>query len=215
MSDLLEELAEITREPYAGPAPLHFTLDYYTPDELIAAHVEASRDRIRSHTWDAGITTGWCAKAPAHSLCVLTSDLRCRCSFAFLAAQWQASDKCQCVGDLLSQSDCPECRWHAIGTEAAVVEAWHDHAWPGWRDLPVMPHAMRPHGGGMGTKNKERGVTKARDWVEANYPPEWQVDGAPVLTERVQYGTRHVPYYSPWGGFDLCARVIEVQAVAA
>ncbi|WP_404442901.1 hypothetical protein LG315_08505 [Microbacterium marinum] len=35
--------------------------------------------------------------------------------------------------------------------------------------------------------------------------PRRRVPGAPILTERGPYGTRHVPGYSPFGGYDLSA----------
>ncbi len=38
------------------------------------------------------------------------------------------------------QANCAPCRWHHLAPDSeAVVEAAHDHAMPGWRDLPVMP----------------------------------------------------------------------------
>lgn len=212
MSDLLEQLADLTREPYAGPAPLHFTGAYFTPDELLAAHVEAARVVGRgTHTWNLAITLGWCAGPRGHSLCVLSTDLRCNCRMPYLVAEWEQLGPCQCVGDYLYQANCPECRWHVIASEPVAVEAWHDHAWPGWRELPVVPYALCDRTGGMDPKSAidKKRAAKARAWVEANYPTEWQVEGAPVLTERTSPGTRNVPGYSPWGGFDICGRVVE------
>jgi len=209
--DLLEQLDEMTRPAYNGPAPLHFTDAYFTPDELLAARDELDRPRDygRSrHTWHLGLTTGWCATAPGHTLCLLSCDLRCPPNHK------DRGEVCQCVGDLLEQANCPECRWHFIGTEGAAVEAWHDHAWPGWRELPIVPVDVVGRIGGMNAKSAvdKKKAAKACQWVEAHYPTDWQVEGAPVLTERAPMGTRHVPGYSPWGGFDLCYRVVEVAA---
>ena len=78
-----------------------------------------------------------------------------------------------------------------------MVEAWHDHAFPGWRQLPILPAKLR---GQMGTRKM---TPKLEEWLEANYPPEFRVPGAPILTDRGGSGTRHVPEYSPYGGFDL------------
>ncbi len=78
-----------------------------------------------------------------------------------------------------------------------MVEAWHDHAFPGWRQLPILPAKLR---GQMGTRKM---TPKLEEWLEANYPPEFRVAGAPILTDRGGSGTRHVPSYSPYGGFDL------------
>ena len=46
---------------------------------------------------------------------------------------------------------------------------------------------------------------KLEEWLDANYPSEFRVAGAPILTDRGGSGTRHVPEYSPYGGFDLAA----------
>ncbi len=206
--DLLDHLADMSRAAYDGPAPLHCTEDYFTPDELLAAREELDHrgefGRGR-HTWHLGWSTGWCAVAPGHSLCLLTCDLRCS------PAHSRADGGCQCVGELIEQANCPECRWRFIGTESAAVEAWHDHAWPGWRDLPVVPLDKRGLGGGMNPANAidKKVAARSRKWVEEHYPADWQIEGAPVLTERTSPGTRHVAHYSPWGGFDLCARVVE------
>jgi len=204
MYDLLDLLEDITRPAYDGPAPLGFTSRYFTPDELLAARTELSRIRgewSKDHptfgTWMLGITTGWCDIAPGHRLCLLQTDLRCRCSFPYLAAEWEKIGPCSCVGDLLYQANCPDCRWHHIGSESDVVLAWHDHAWPGWRDLPVLPAKLR---GQMGTRQM---TPKLAAWLDANYPPEFRVDGAPIVTDRGGVAGRCVPGYSPFGGFDI------------
>lgn len=214
MSDTIFELKDFEPEPvYTGRAPLGFTMDYFTPDELIEAHAFAGRGR---HTWESAITLGLCGFAPGHSIHVLSVDLRCRCAFPYLTSEWEKIGPCQCVGDYLFQANCVECRWHVIGSERDAVELWHDHAWPGWRDLPILPADLAPHGGGLGSHAMDKaGAKRARAWVTANYPPEWQVSGAPVRTERRPMGTRHVPGYSPWDGFDLCAAVRDYAEVAA
>ena len=33
----------------------------------------------------------------------------------------------------------------------------------------------------------------------------WQVPGAPIVTHRTPPGTRNVPGYSPFGGYDMTA----------
>ena len=106
---------------------------------------------------------------------------------------------CQCVGSTTSQMICAACSWHFIGEESAATEAWHDHAFPGWRDLPILPDKLR---GQMGTRKM---TPKLEEWFEAHYPTEFRVPGAPILTTRGKYGTRHVPNYSPFGGYDLSA----------
>lgn len=210
--DLADFEADVVAAVYAGPAPLTFTQEYFTPAQLIDAARAADRG---SHTWREAITLGDCGRAPGHSLFVLSTDLRCKCWLRFTASERADGFGCFCPGDLVYQANCVECRWHVIGSEPAVVEAWHDHAWPGWRDLPIIPLGVRPFGGGLGANNPDRkAAARGRAWVAEHYPASWQVDGAPVRTERNRTGTRHVPGYSPWGGFDLCAAV-SVEAVAA
>ena len=52
----------------------------------------------------------------------------------------------------------------------------------------------------MGTRK----MTPALEaWFDANYPENFRVPGAPILTDRGGSGMRHVPDYSPYGGFDL------------
>lgn len=206
MYDLLDLLDDITRPTYTGPAPLGFTGRYFTPEQLLEAreeHARARGDWAKNQptfgAWMLGITTGWCGVAPGHRLCLLQTDLRCRCHFPYLAAEWEKIGPCSCVGDLLYQANCPDCAWHHIGSENDVVLAWHDHAWPGWRTLPTLPAKLR---GQMGTRTM---TPQLEAWLEENYPPEFRVDGAPILTERGPHGGRCVPGYSPYGGFDMNA----------
>lgn len=180
--------------PWTGPAPLCFTTDYYTPDELGTAfrrwQFEAGSFGCipRSHMWHPAITMERAnTDTPGHDLTVLTADLRCE----------HYGERCQCVGDLIHRAICETCRWHADGTEAHVVAAWHDHAWPGWRHLPVVPTEV------VKWDDRGRPGKKLAAWIEQNQPTRWQVPGAPIITVRAQHGTRHVPRRSPWGGFDL------------
>lgn len=202
MYDLLDLLEDLTRPAYTGPAPLGFTGAYFTPDELLEAKKELAQVRgewSKNHptfgAWMLGITTGWCGQAPGHRLCILQTDLRCRCRFPYLVAEWEKIGPCFCVGDLLYQANCPDCSWHYIAAnELDAVIAWHDHAWPGWRNLPALPAKLR---GKMGTSTM---TPKLEAWFEENYPPEFRIPGAPILTDR---NGRHVPGYSPFGGFDI------------
>jgi hypothetical protein len=127
-----------------------------------------------------------------HTFYLFTADLRCE--------PWKHSEPhgdCLCVGDLAYQSICAPCGWHAIASdENSAVEHWHDHALPGWRDLPVVPARLR--------KTDAIGLPKAtRRWIEEHYPDAMQITGAPIITERSSMGTRHVPGRSPWSGYDL------------
>lgn len=180
--------------------PPHFTQEFYTPDHLRDAW-RAWTDRHthfdsiqRSHMWHQ-IGLGGYVQLGVHSIEVFDAELRP----GFLPGGGYTDPRtiCHGPGDLLYQAICEPCRWHTFGTEPEVVEAWHDHAAPGWRHLPVIPAEVRD-GIQMGKPNKA-----AMAWIEEHYPSEWQQPGHPILTKRERPGTRHVAGYSPWGGYDL------------
>ncbi|OJX65520.1 MAG: hypothetical protein BGO95_10690 [Micrococcales bacterium 73-13] len=180
--------------PWGGPAPLHFTTAYYTSGDLAAAFERYRFEHgnfacvPRSHMWHPAITMEDANTAtPGHGLAVLGADLRCD----------HHGQTCQCVGGYLYRAICEPCRWQATDSEQHVIELWHDHSWPGWRDLPVVPARI------VRWDEAGRPSPKLTAWVEEHQPLAWQVPGAPILTERPHVGTRHVPRRSPWGGFDL------------
>jgi len=183
--------------PWAGPAPLHFTSGYQHPDDLDAAYAryQFEHNRFacspRSHMWHRAICGGT-LRLDHHALDTFTADLRCPPD-----AHPRGTGPCVCVGDLIHMTVCANCRWHAIGAENDTVEAWHDHAFPGWRDLPILPDKLR------GTAGKRNATGKLDDWLTAHYPDLFRVPGAPVRTQRSGLGTRHVPAHSPYGGYDL------------
>jgi hypothetical protein len=189
----LDLFAELDAEP-ARPGPAAPTL-YGSPARGLAARAaeaEAWRarhgtlDSIRcSHAWQVHITcpdtpTGRCQPT------VLSADLRCDCL-----------DDCSCVGDLMYRGACRGCDWEGDprdGENAAAEDAC-DHAWPGWRDVPVVPRVP--------DDRKRRAA-----WVErfaARYPTNWIADGGPIRTRRGGLGIRHVPGRTPFGGYDLAA----------
>lgn len=104
------------------------------------------------------------------------------------------------------QAICEPCGWNGItDRENDAVEMWHDHALPGWRELPIVPSRQR-----MIDKD---GLSKAaKKWISEHYPPSMQVPGAPIITERRPFGTRHVPGRSPWGGYDLSHTAVDLTA---
>lgn len=200
----LFDLADFEREAVAATpwhgAPLTYTTDYYTPEELRAAFERYRAERgdfgciPRSHMWhpaypgqgDRTVTEG-------HELHIFHADTRCRESDHDHTAA-------PLPDDLTSQGICPACRWHMIDrSEGAIVEAWHDHAMPGWRELPVLP-------GKLARFDSPKRIAAVAAWIAENYPPAWQRLGVPILTERGPYGTRHVPGRSPLGGYDLSAQ---------
>ena len=187
--------AEIAALPTWDGAPLHYTSAYHTPDELAAALERWRAEQTpgtwrRCHLWRPAPAAG-ALDLEHHNLTTWITDLRCD----HHGAEYHA---CSCVGELLYKSVCSVCSWQAItDDENTAVEAWHDHAMPGWRDLPTLPSKLRGH---MGTRK----MTPALEaWFDANYPENFRVPGAPILTDRGGSGMRHVPDYSPYGGFDL------------
>lgn len=115
----------------------------------------------------------------AHSVWVMSADLSCR----------HFGSRCCCVGDVVYRAYCSDCRWWTpiVESEAEAVRAYHDHCWPGWRNLPVL----------------DRPSLDRRPQIPADYPEEWQVPGAPILTHRTPPATRNVPGHSPFGGYDM------------
>lgn len=78
---------------------------------------------------------------------------------------------------------CKTCRRQVSGDldrENDAAQAGMDHAWPGWRTLPVV--AGKPH--------DDREARRWLDTVTAAYPPGWVTSGGPVRTARPQYATR-------------------------
>jgi hypothetical protein len=194
---LIHEAAVATTRPWRG-APLHFTTDYHPPADLDAAFAQwqflhgAFASVPRSHMWHRSIAGADRIKLGEHRAVQFSAELRCP------PDQHEVSPAdCSCVGGLVTQLICEPCEWHVIAAdENSAVESWHDHAFPGWRDLPVVPARIRVR--------KERGLTKpALDWITEHYPTRAQIPGAPIITERSPQTTRHVPGYSPRGGYDL------------
>lgn len=58
------------------------------------------------------------------------------------------------------------------------------------------------------------GLSKAaKKWISEHYPKSMQVPGAPILTERRPFGTRHVAGRSPWGGYDLFHTAVDPDRI--
>lgn len=80
----------------------------------------------------------------------------------------------------------------AVENEAA--EDACDHAYPGWRTMPVLEH--RPYDN---RKKEARWEEAAR----AVYPSGWFEQQGPVRTYRHNGGMRHVPGRGPNHGYDM------------
>lgn len=200
---MLHEAAVEDAPEWRG-APLHFTTAYYSPSDLDAAIAHwqflhrLDGSRWDSRMWHRAIAVPGGVDVGEHGFDLFTVDLRCD--------PWKHPEPhadCACVGDLTYMAICEPHAWRVIASdENAAVEGWHDHAFPGWRDLPVVPARLR--------NTDEIGLSKAaRKWVELCYPASMQAVGAPVITERTGIGTRHVPGRSPWGGYDISNTAVE------
>lgn len=89
---------------------------------------------------------------------------------------------------------CYGCDWigGVVPTESAATEHAHDHAFPGWRALPVVKPA-RPD-------QPQRLRSDLLRAIERLYPPDWLRRHGPILVRRQG---RSVPSYSPTGGYEM------------
>jgi hypothetical protein len=96
---------------------------------------------------------------------------------------------------------CLGCGWvgEPVESENDAAEDAHDHAWPGWRDLPPVPSPPDPSGAGQYDKRKAAWIAR----VAPVFPPGWLEAGGPIRTTREPPGNRHVPLRTPYGGYDL------------
>lgn len=181
---------QVAATPWHG-APLAYTTDYYTPAEITAAWERYIAEHghfgsyPRSHMWHP---TRWHPGLDldnGHQLHQVTADTRC-------TEGDHDHTHAPLPGKLMYQAICEPCRWHHIGGESEIVLAWHDHAMPGWRDLPIVPAQ---------TKN-------IAAWIETAYSPQWQFKGAPIITHRDPMASRSVPGRSPLGGYDIAATAL-------
>ena len=139
------------------------------------------------------------------------------CRPAVLAAALHCDHRdrdCLCVGrGGVYRGACLHCTWEGPlrdGENAAAEDA-HDHTWPGWRELPLVPR--RPDT----ASNSRKSSAALRNWiarVNAAYPAGWLESGGPIRTRRSTYGTRHVPNHTGFGGYDLCGETTDQPAAA-
>ena len=108
---------------------------------------------------------------------------------------------CCCVRDLIDRGSCLHCDWEGPVCDArnTAVEDAHNHAWPGGRELPIVPRRSEP----STTARQKAATVRPTEEVNAAYPTGWLVEsGGPIRTARSHYGTRHVPDYTRFGGDD-------------
>lgn len=186
--DLFDALEATERSERTAHLPRGFVpVEAFTPEELFDAERAWTdehwhmKQMPQSRMWKPSICQPFGTATP-HSVWVMTADLGCR--------HWNNADCC-CVGDSVYRVYCSDCQWWTpiAGHEDDAIRAYHDHCWPGWRELPVLART-----------NLDRAPK-----FPADYPQEWQVPGAPILTHRTPPGTRNVPGRSPFGGYDMTA----------
>ena len=154
----------------------------------------------RSHAWRdhfGEARSGRQQPTPTCRPTSLSADLRCD----------HYDDGCLCVGTLVYRGACLCCQWEGPVREGEnqAAEDAHDHAWPRWRELPIV--AQVPE---SGTNAKQReAMARWINRVNDRYPHGWLESGGPIRTRRRGYGTRHVPNRTPFGGYDLCGEVLE------
>ncbi len=131
------------------------------------------------------------------------------CQPVTLAAELRCGHRdetCFCVGELLFRAACVTCDFEGDTrvNENAAGEDAHDHAWPGWRNLPIVPHQPTPNSGSA--RESGSGRTAFSAWltrVNATYPQGWLARGGPIRTHRKPGATRHIPAATVFGGWDL------------
>lgn len=198
-TELEREYARGRLETWDG-APLHFTTEFHTPADFDAAFEHwvylngHSGSHSRSHMWHRGFADGNGIEINEHRIDIFHVDL-------------SADRDVEGPGGELTMAVCEHCRWRTISeSENEAIEARHDHALPGWRDLPVVPAEVRVR--------SEQGITKhGLAWITQHYPAHMQMPGAPIITERAAYATRHAPGVSPWAGYDLSASALRRDCV--
>lgn len=101
----------------------------------------------------------------------------------------------------LYRGGCLGCDWEGDTRDGygVAVEDAHDHAWPGWRDLPAVKQPK---------SNYNRWLSE----VKRAYPPGWLAAGGPIVTIRPDSRfSRHLSGKAPGGGYDLAASYYQVK----
>ena len=106
-------------------------------------------------------------------------------------------------------ASCTDCGFEgpARADENVAVEDGLDHAFPGWRELPVV-EGPPDQGDPGGDRARARWEKQIRDlypdgWFTPRVPRVGEPRGGPVLTFRVPIGTHHVNGRAPGGGYDV------------
>lgn len=200
IDNLIHE-ADVAATPAWDGAPLRYHETYSHPEDLEAAFERYQFEHGRfgsipkSHMWHRSAVGDQLHLLDApHSIHLLGADTRCT------EPDHEHADG-ELHAEYMYQAVCPPCEWHHISSdENTVVEAWHDHAIPRWRTLPVVPQKL----GRCGESRQAR--LRLADWITQQYPDHMQKPGYPIITDRGPGATRHhFNPSSPLGGFDLSA----------
>ena len=198
--DLFDMLADLEPKPeLSNVAGLTgWTFFESDPDKLDALHrawVDAYNQRPngewkRFPGWHEAMTGRNALKDSLHPSFTYWADLECP-HWRVTTVQQRMNGYCQCVGSggMLYRIYCAGCDWWTptLSSENRAAEAYLDHCWPGWQELPVLA--------GIDGKYK----------LPAGYPEEWKTPGSPIRDCRgsSRFGTRHVPGGSPYGGYRV------------
>lgn len=108
-------------------------------------------------------------------------------------------------GELYYRGACLYCgwlSWRDHDDENLAAEDAVDHTHPGWRAMPVVPPMPHPES----PRAAEKAMKAWRGKVDQLLPAGWLESGGPICTARGRYATRHVPFRTPWGGYDMAVR---------
>lgn len=178
VESMIHEAAVAAAPEWAG-APLHLITTYYPPAELDAAFeywqfLHAHDKTHISRMWHRSITVPRATRPPDTGSFLTRPTCVASCG--------RTPDKrgtCLGVGDLMYQPICEQCEWNGItDRENDAVGMWHDHALPGWRELPIVPSRLRmmdkdglstPRGSGSPSTTQSRAGSGGSDHHRA--PP--------------------------------------------
>lgn len=199
--DLLALLAEIDPPPIPPKPASIFTFRARTLNEY-----RAREDQWRKEDPENGFGMVFVAHAWTAYPYVVTS-VPGQCDAVVIHANLSChhiksrDGQCECVGNRVYRSICEHCGFHSAvyaDEDAAVLDGL-DHAYPGWRDSPIVPSCRS----GADKKKTNRWETTVREAYGERRR------GWPMITDRETSGARAVQGRSPWKGYDVAASALE------
>jgi hypothetical protein len=122
---------------------------------------------------------------------------------------WEVRDEgavqCQCVAGSVHRGACLFCDWEGeiVTAEYQAIEDAHDHAWPGWRELPLVRSCPADLGGKKSIEARHRWAVE----INSLYPTGWLEQGGPIRTKRLSEHRLHMPNATGFGGYDMGDRI--------